>query len=208
MDFRHPLRTVSPTLDGDVLSVLAGAEDEFSGRRIQRMLGYGSEPGVRKAADRLVREGIVEKRHAGRANLYSLNRAHVAAPHIEGLASLRAQLIKRLHGLVAGWASPPVSALLFGSVARGEAAPESDLDVLVVRPAGIDEDEREWREQLLGLERDATAWTGNQARVIEYDVAELTDSAVRSLVEEALRDGVGLYGSRRQLRLLLDRSAS
>jgi hypothetical protein len=78
MDFSRPLGVVSPTLDGDVLTVLAAADEEFSGRRIQRLLGHSSEPGVRKAAERLVEQGVVLRRPAGRAKLYRLNRQHLA----------------------------------------------------------------------------------------------------------------------------------
>jgi predicted nucleotidyltransferase len=198
------MSVITPTLDGGVLEVLAGAEEEFSGRRMHRVLGRGSEQGVRKAADRLVEQGIVVRRQAGQAKLYKLNREHVAAPHIEGLASLRMQLIARLRAAVVGWTSPPHSVFLFGSAARGEAGPRSDLDLLVIRDSNMDEDDPEWREQLASLERNATDWTGNEARVLEYAEDDLADGAVQRVVEEALVDGVELWGSRRQLRGLLE----
>jgi predicted nucleotidyltransferase len=204
MDFQRPLGVVTPTLDGDVLGVLAGAKEEFSGRRIHRVLGRGSEHGVRKAADRLVGQGILLRRQAGQAKLYKLNRDHVAAPYIEGLTSLRAQLVERLRKVVSAWGSPAHTVLLFGSVARGEAGPGSDLDLLVVRDASTGEEAPEWREQLTDLERDATAWTGNDARIVEYGESDLADATVRPVVEEALLDGIELSGSRRQLRNLLD----
>jgi hypothetical protein len=120
MDFAHPLRVVSPTLDGDVLAVLAGADDEFSGRRIHRVMGHGSEPGVRKAVERLVDQGVVLRSQAGRANLYRLNRLHLAAAAIESLAAARAELTARLREAIAGWKHPPLCAVLFGSAARAE----------------------------------------------------------------------------------------
>lgn len=203
MDFRRPFSVIAPTLDGDVLAVLAGANAEFTGRHIHRMLGRGSEPGVRKAAERLVEQGIVVRRQAGQAKLYALNRSHLAAPSVVALATLRAQLIERLRERVGAWSIPPHTVLVFGSVARGEAQAESDLDLLVVRFDDIDEEALEWRDQLADLERDATAWTGNEARVIEYSESDLTDAGVRHVVEEALRYGLEVSGSRRQLRALL-----
>jgi predicted nucleotidyltransferase len=205
MDFRRPFSVVAPTLDGDVLSVLARADDEFTGRRIHRVLGRGSEHGVRKAADRLVEQGIVSRRRAGQAKLYSLNRSHLAAPYVEGLGSLRAQLVERLKETVGAWKKPAAVVLLFGSVARGEAGPESDLDLLVVRPRDTDEDHPRWQDQLAALEREATAWTGNETRVIEYGEDDLADPDVRSLVEAGLGEGIALYGTRPRLRRLLDR---
>lgn len=206
MDFRRPLSVVAPTLDGDVLAVLAGADEEFSGRRIHRVLGRGSEHGVRKAADRLVRQGIVSRRQAGQAKLYSLNRSHLAARYVEGLGSLRAELIERLRDTVAAWRTPPIAVLLFGSVARGEAEAGSDLDLLVLRSGDVDEEGQAWQDQLAGLENDATAWTGNETRVIDYGPADLVDRAALRVVEEALDEGIEIYGSRqRQLRQLAAR---
>jgi predicted nucleotidyltransferase len=208
MDFRRPLSVVAPTLDGDVLAVLAGADEEFTGRRIHRVLGRGSEPGVRRAADRLVDQGILLRRQAGQAKLYKLNRDHIAASHVEGLASLRTQLIERLQAAVSTWNAPAHTVLLFGSVARGEAGPESDLDLLVVRDDRTEEDAPEWREQLASLEGESTAWTGNEARIVEYGEGDLADAAVRRIIEEALLDGIELSGSRRRLRRLLDGKAA
>lgn len=199
MDFRRPFQVVTPTLDGDVLAVLAGAQEEFTGRGIQRVLARGSEPGIRKAADRLVDQGVVLRRRAGQANLYSLNRDHLAAPYVEGLAALRAELVGRLRAGIAKWKTPARWVLLFGSVARGEADPESDLDLLVIRDRRVDEGATVWREQVASLESDAAAWTGNEARVLEYGVEDLRDRSVSIVVAEALRDGIDLHGSRREL---------
>lgn len=194
------MSVVTPTLDGDVLAVLAGAEEEFSGRRIGRVLGTGSEHGVRKAADRLVEQGIVIRRRAGQAKLYKLNRDHIAAPHIEGLVTLRMQLVARLREVIAEWRAPAHSVLLFGSVARGEAGPQSDLDLLVIRASTVAEEASTWRDQLASLEGEATGWTGNEARILEYGEDELADEAVQAVVEQALADGVELSGSRRRIR--------
>lgn len=207
MDFRHPFSVVTPTLDGDVLGVLAGADSEFSGRHLHKLVARGSENGIRRAAERLVEQGVVVSRHAGRANLYKLNRAHLAAAHIEGLAGLRKQLFDRARDLIAAWSIRPCSAMVFGSVARGEAGPHSDLDLLVIRPSEVDEDSEDWREQLGLLERQMTDWTGNDARVLEYCEDELGYTAVRGVIEAAIADGIELYGSRRALRRLVEEQA-
>lgn len=207
MDYRRSLLVVTPTLDGDVLAALARADIELSGRELARHAGYGSSEGIRRAGDRLVDQGVVLRRAAGGAHLYRLNRDHLAAPFIEGLASLREQLIERLRALIAGWGQSPKVALLFGSVARGEASVDSDLDLLIVRERGGDPDAEEWRSQLLELERFATAWTGNDARVVEYGAEELDGEPAEPLLEQALRDGVELFGSRRTLRRLLGSAA-
>lgn len=180
--------------------MLARVDEGFSGRQLHRLLGRASEPGVRKAVERLVDQGIVLRQEVGRAKVYRLNRQHVAAAHIEGLAELRTTLISRLRATLEGWDQPPFAAILFGSVARGEATPHSDLDLLLVREQAVDEDSSVWLGQLSKLEREATEWTGNDARILEYGVEELADRGAAAVVEEAIAEGVELFGSRRRLR--------
>ena len=194
------MQVVAPTLDGDVLVVLARAYAEMTGPAIQRLIGHSSEKGVRKAADRLALQGIVSRRQAGNSYLYALNRDHVAASWIEGLATLREQVLQRLRDRIGGWQQPPLVAVLFGSAARGQAQSASDLDVFIARAAGVDPDSEPWREQLAALERDATAWTGNDARVLEFGEEDLGGEQLEPVVEDVLREGLELYGSLRTLR--------
>ncbi len=191
---------MTPTLDGDVLSVLARAEAEMTGRELQRVIGHGSHQGIRNAADRLAGQGVVSRRSAGNANLYQLNRDHVAASWIEGLASLPSQVLDRLRDAITGWEQSPTLVVLFGSVARGEATPDSDLDLLVVRPAECEPDEPVWQEQLSKLQTHASAWTGNDARVLEFGEHELAGGEPQQVLTDATRDGIELYGTLRMLR--------
>jgi predicted nucleotidyltransferase len=203
MQFQRPLTVVTPTLDGDVLSALARADREFSGRELARHVAHGSTEGIRRAADRLVAEGVVSRREAGAAHMYRLNREHLAAPWIEGLASLREQALKRLRDHLGEWQLPPRVALLFGSVARGEAGVRSDLDILVVRRGDCDGGDETWRDQLLDLQQSGSAWTGNETRVLEYGEDELSGELEDPVLADALRDGIELYGSRRTMRQLI-----
>jgi len=203
MDFRRPLTVITPTLDGDVLAALASADAEFSGRELARRTGHGSTEGIRRAADRLVGEGVVRRRALGGAHLYRLNRDHIATQWIEGLATLSEQLISRLRELIAGWREPPKLAFLFGSVARREASTESDLDVFVVRRRACEPDCELWRSQLLELQQAATALSGNDARVFEIGEESLTGEPVERVVGDVLREGVELFGSRRELQRLV-----
>jgi len=203
MDFRRPLTVVTPTLDGDVLGALARADAEFSGRELARHVGHGSTEGIRRAADRLVAQGVVSRRAAGAAHLYRLNREHLAGPWIEGLAGLRQQLIDRLRDLLVSWDEAPRVVLLFGSAARGRATADSDLDVLVIRRSDCDPESDSWRAQLAELERLATAWTGNDTRVLEFGEGDVSGSEAKSVLEDALHEGIELLGSRRALQRLI-----
>jgi predicted nucleotidyltransferase len=201
VDFRRPLRVITPTLDGDVLAALAGGEIEVSGRELHRLVGHASEEGVRKAADRLARQGIVKQRAMGRVRMYALNREHLAAEPVQRLATLRAQLIERLRQEIAAWDVPAAAAVLFGSVSRKTASETSDVDILLVRARSVGADDDAWREQLERLSRDVTSWTGNDARIVELSETEVL-ARPPSVALDALSDGIDLLHARQLLRRL------
>jgi predicted nucleotidyltransferase len=206
MDLRHPFRVITPTLEGDVLVVLARADKAFTGREIERAIEDASWNGIWKALTRLEEQGIVTSEKAGRAKLFRLNREHMATPHIEGIARLRMELIERLRAEVASWPVQPVSAVLFGSAARGEASKDSDLDLLLIRSSSVDADDDQWQEQITALEAKATVWTGNDARVLEWAESDLPKKqGVEPVIDDALAEGVELGGT--SLRVLRRRAA-
>lgn len=207
MDFRRPFALITPTLDGDVLAALAAADVEFSGRELARRAGHGSTEGIRRAADRLAGQGLVLRRAAGGAHLYRLNREHIAAGWIEGIASLSEQVITRLRAIVAGWEEAASLAFLFGSVARREASSDSDLDILIVRRVDCDADSPAWRSQLLALQQTATGLTGNDARVLEIGEQDVGEGVAEPVLREVLQDGVPLVGSRSRLLRLVEAGA-
>jgi predicted nucleotidyltransferase len=172
MDLARPLTVITPTVDGDVLAVLARAEASFTGRQVHQVAGRHSERGIRNALHRLSAQGIVSRERVGSSDQYRLNRAHLAAPYVEALAKLREELLRRLAGEIEGWAVAPEFAALFGSAARGEMHPESDIDLLVLRPDTGDADAPQWRTQLEALASNVTAWTGNDPRILEFSVGE------------------------------------
>lgn len=200
MDLQHPFRILTPNLEGDILSLLSRAEKSYSGREVQRAVG-ASQDAVRLALRRLATQGIVTPEPGGgRAILYQLNRDHLAAPWIQGIASLRLELIERLRSEVQEWAVQPAAAVLFGSAARNEATETSDLDLLFIRRAKISPDDNAWHEQLLSLSEAATRWTGNDARALEYGEDELINLVGQEpMLQDAADEGVDLSGSFRRL---------
>ena len=80
MDVATPIRSVIPGVTGVILQVLARTEQPLTGVRIAELTdGRASRPGVNKALKALVASGVVGCQRAGAANLYRLNRQHVAA---------------------------------------------------------------------------------------------------------------------------------
>lgn len=203
VNLQRPFQVIAPTLDGDVLTLLARADRALTGRAIERESG-ASHGGVQRALEHLVAEGIVLREPAGRAHLYRLNRNHLAARWIEGLASLRLELIERIRELVTRWEVQAAAVVLFGSAARDEAGRASDIDLLVVRPAAVEHDDPAWREQVGALESTVTGWTGNDTRVLEFGADEL--GAEEPVLDAAESEGVELHGSLRRLRQQARRS--
>lgn len=56
---------VTPTLDGDVLTVLARAESDYTISDLPRVIGRGSTEGIRRVLRRLVDQGIVDRQQVG-----------------------------------------------------------------------------------------------------------------------------------------------
>ncbi|MCX6431393.1 MAG: hypothetical protein NTX29_00930 [Actinobacteria bacterium] len=80
MELSRPLSVITPTLDGDVLRVLALADADFTSGDIHRVLDGPSIRGIHNTLGRLTEQGIVSRRPAGRANLYRLACAPRSVP--------------------------------------------------------------------------------------------------------------------------------
>ena len=99
------------------------------------------------------------------------------------------------------WQIPALAVVLFGSVARGQAGPTSDVDLLVVHADATEMDAPGWRHQLGELAENVTAMTGNDARVLEYSAAEISSRGrLEGVVASAMTEGIPLFGSIDRLR--------
>jgi predicted nucleotidyltransferase len=197
MNVARPYTAICPTLDSEVLTVLAGTTRPLTGREVARLTGRASHRGVAKVLGRLVEHGLVERREAGRALLFTLNREHLAAPAVEVLASMRPELLRRIRVLMSAWEIAAAHVSIFGSTARGDGDTQSDIDVFVVRPDAVSEDDPRWRRQLDDLAENIERWTGNRA-----SIAEAAANEIGSLLEEgrpiiaALRsDAISISGA-------------
>lgn len=196
MDVARPYAAVAPGVEGEALVVLAGTTAPLTGRQIARLVRRGTSPSVSAALDRLVEQGIVHRQQAGRAYLHTLNRDHIAATAVEFLAGLRSELLRRLRDTLERWQPGPAHACMFGSAARADGDTESDIDLLIVRRADVDEEDAVWRAQLDALPEAVYAWTGNHAGVIELDEADLERLRLNPppLLGDLRADGIDLVG--------------
>lgn len=96
------------------------------------------------------------------------------------------ELLRRIRSAV-----QPRRVLLFGSAARGEMGPNSDLDVLVIVPEGVDgrsATRRIYRE-LIGFEAAADVIVATEAEIEQYG------SNFSLVYYPALRDGREIYAA-------------
>lgn len=203
MDWQDPTVSVVPSLDGAVLVALAATSEWLTGREVQRRVRRGGVVGVRNVLMRLVEQGVVHMQVAGTANLFRLNRDHIAAPVAAALLDLRSEFIHRLRDSLAHWEIRPVAAALFGSVARGDGTVSSDVDLLIVRPGSVSEDDEQWGDQITRLYDSVRSWTGNSGSILQATEADVgvmirRDAPVR---QSLLEDAIDLAG--RPLRELL-----
>jgi predicted nucleotidyltransferase len=207
VDLARPYRAVTGGVDAEVLVALLRTNRPMTGREVAARVDSAGHETVRNVLERLVEHGIVERQPAGRAFLHTLNRRHLGAEAVARLSGMRSELWARFRATLAEWEVPAVHASVFGSAIRGDGGLDSDIDLLLVRPATISEEDRRWRDQISGLEDDVRAWTGNHLSLIEQGEAELDQLvASKAPVLKALdADALDLAGT--PLRRLLKQPA-
>jgi hypothetical protein len=195
MDFVRPIEAIVPGVQGRVLSVLAETTTDLNMRTIARLADVSLAQASRVLA-RLVDHGVVERRDVPPSSLFRLVRQHVAAGPLLALARARDALIDEIGRLAAGLSVMPLSAIVFGSFARGEADIDSDIDTVLVRPAGVDESDESWAESVEQWRASVRRASGNQVEVLEVgsgEVAVLLNSR-RQVWRDIRSDGLVVHG--------------
>lgn len=161
---------------------------EFTGRELARHIGYSASQTIATLV-RLETSGVVERRIVGPAHTWKLSQAHALTRVLRSLFSEEARLEEGLRvDLAKALKSLPVEqAWLFGSVAKGDERPTSDIDILVTVRSKVDKKRVE--EALSSLSSDFAMKFGNPLSVL-VSVGP-TDSAVpTSLVQRIRTDGI------------------
>lgn len=197
MDLSAPLTSMMPSLDAQALTVLAQSHAALSGVTVAKLARSGSRSGIKLALDRLAASGLVRADRAGAAIMYTLNRDHLLADAVITAVQATPRLVELLRDRIEKWPTPCVHASIFGSVARNEAGPDSDIDILVVRDLNVNPEDPAWQEQLNALEHDVREWTGNTLSWFETTVEALTQAIDREepVVQSWREDAVHLYGT-------------
>lgn len=178
-----------------MLTVLAGTESSLSLAQIATLAPQGSRQGLALVVDRLVEHGLVTATPANRGYMYALNREHVLAEAVMIACAARQEILTRLESQMHELDPQPFHVSIFGSFARLEAGPLSDIDVLLVL-ADDDEVDEAWYAQVHGVGDRVSTWTGNRMEYLAHTVSELRALARRGepIVVSWLADSITVLG--------------
>jgi predicted nucleotidyltransferase len=183
----------SPARAAVLATMLRSGGDVMTGREVARRAGV-SPPRALDALKSLEAEHLCFQRRAGRASLWSLNTRHILAQRLAPMGELDEAPKRFLLRLIEARARGADEVYLFGSVAKGQEEPSSDVDVLLVfrgRAAKL-----AWERGLNGLQNEVLARFGNHLDAIAYTRREVASGGPRRLFETARTTGVRLEVAR------------
>jgi predicted nucleotidyltransferase len=195
VDFATPIQALIPGAQGRILAVLAGTTAELNLRAIARLSGVSLAQASRVLPG-LVELGIVTRRDVPPAALFRLVQEHVAAQPLLELARARTIVLEELGRTAAALTRPPASVIVYGSFARGDTRPDSDIDIAVVRPAAISAADDRWHDDLEAWRRAAREHTGNRIEILYVDEDDVPRHlrSRRPLWADIKRDGIVIHG--------------
>jgi predicted nucleotidyltransferase len=176
-----------PGARGAVLSALLRTGAPLTGRQVHALVSdKHSLWSVQEALKDLTQLGIVETQTIGRAGVHTINEGHAAVTHLRVLADPIGMLRAAIAGAVG---SDVESVIVFGSIARGEASRDSDIDLAVITGTG-------WVGRS-DLEDAVRTSMGNGCDVLVLTASQFQQLALSGepVVSDILRDGLALIGS-------------
>jgi predicted nucleotidyltransferase len=149
-----------------VLRYLARAGGDHTGRALAKVANASPSATLRALRD-LVQLEVVERRTVGRAMLYKLNADHWLVDTGLGLLfEAEGAFFREIGRAIRAWVRTPLkAAIVYGSLARGTADPNSDVDLLCVTASDDTRDHAEHE-----LDAMATKFRRRFARPVSYFV--------------------------------------
>jgi predicted nucleotidyltransferase len=197
MQLTAPLATLTGRTQADALRVLAQSDAGMTGRQVARVAGAAQHTGIKRALDKLEHAGLVTVQRGLQHSAYRINRDHLLWPAVELVLGAHEELERRISEFIASSSAAVLSVALFGSLARGTATEDSDVDLLVVFDTDVDVD------LIVRLGDLVQRWTGNDCQVFDVTRADLVRFAAEGdpLVGSWREDSRTVYG--RDLQALL-----
>lgn len=185
MDFGQPFGGIIPGARGAVLAVLLRTGGALTGRRVHALVSdQHSLSAVQQALRDLEHLGLITTEVVGRAGVHRINDRHEAIAHLRPLRS-PLEMLKRV---AAETVNDADAVLVFGSVARGEARYDSDVDLVVIA-------DQDW-DGRADLAQAVHERLGNDCDVLHLTAEEFRRPPAERepVVGEILRDGIALVG--------------
>lgn len=195
MDFVHPIAAVIPGAQGRMLAVLAETTAALNMRTLARLSDVSLAQASRVLPG-LVALGIVGRDEVPPSSQFRLVREQVAARAVLALAGVRETALAEMGAAAATLKVPPVTAIVFGSFARGEADGDSDIDVMFVRPGDLDEDDESWAASVEQWRSHVQSITGNPVEILEVGLGDAASrlAGKRQVWHDIRRDGRVFHG--------------
>ncbi|TCO34675.1 nucleotidyltransferase-like protein [Kribbella steppae] len=192
MFFNEPFGGIIPGARGAVLAALLRTDTPLTGRQIHGLLSDDySLWTVQEALKALTKLGLAETQTIGRAGVHTINEEHASVAPLRNLLDPVAALREAVSAVTDGDVQ---AVLLFGSIARGEATPDSDIDLAVIAPP-------DW-DNRVELEDSVRMHLGNDCDVLVLTEADFNRLAASGepVVSDILRDGVALIGTKPRVK--------
>jgi len=210
---------MSELLTPKVILILKTMSKDLSRWYYTRELAKLSRVGVGTVSsefNKLAKEGLVEQKTEGQEKYYKLN---LTSPRTRKLCELfevdkREKLYKEKRRLawvledftkrVSDFAPDVQSVTLFGSVARGQATPRSDIDILVIAP---NSEEERFNELMNAVDRLAAEVGGRHPAKL-VPIVMMTKDFEKSIKDkkrfaaDILKDCIVLFGQERYYHML------
>lgn len=187
----EPFGGIIPGPQGAVLAALLNTGKPLTGREVHRLVSdRTSQQSVQRALHTLVRVGLLESMPAGRANLYTVNDSHVAVPALREIVAPLHLLRRVIAESVKADDEGVQAVVLFGSAARGEALPDSDIDLAIIARDGWDGAHAIWEA--------VTSRYGGECDILQYtprEFAAWTRTEDEAVLRTIARDGITLWGA-------------
>lgn len=186
MLFGEPFGGVIPGVRGAVLAALLRTDTPLTGRQIHALVSdRHSLWTVQEALKALTQLGVITTQTIGRAGVHTINEDHYWVAPLRAVLDPIAALTQTVHEAVG---EDVKAVMLFGSIARGEARLDSDIDLAVIAAAGWD--------SRAELEDAVRTRLGNDCDVLVFAPTEFTRLADggEPVVRAILADGIALLG--------------
>lgn len=210
---------MSELLTPKVILILKTMSKDLSKWYYTRELAKLSRVGVGTVSsefNKLAKKGLVEQKTEGQEKYYKLN---LTNPRTRKLCELfeidkRENLYKEKRRLawvledftkrISDFAPEVQSVILFGSVARGQATPRSDIDILVITP---NSEEERFNELMNTVDRLVAEVSGRHPAKL-VPIVMMTKDFEKSIKDkkrfaaDILKDGIVLFGQERYYHML------